>query len=151
MTEILNETIRLLPGQEKTNVIVPFALHKKYEALFLHCAYSPKTVADEALCQRLISRAITEQVPQKERAGLDWRYYLPLKNLVTPSLDYEESYIGCAHRQDDDMFLTVSANGSSPGFLAHPVGAGRWRVVLNLHAVMVPVTYRLTVTAKEAK
>ena len=94
-----------------------------------------------------IEAGIAKYVPENARAEYgNWKDYLPLVNFVTFSLDYEDEYIGCAHRHSPVMDHIISPDYSSAGFIRHKILPGVWNCVLNCHAVVDDVvTYSLKV------
>ena len=151
MELLLDQTLVLHPEDSKTNVDLPFFLSRPFAALFIRTSYEPKIVADESLSRKLIEAGIERYIPEnaRERWG-KWRDYMPVLNFITLSLDHEDEYIGCAHRQSPVQDHIISASYSSPGFLRHEIDPGEWNCVLNCHAVVDEnVTYRLRVYGAE--
>ena len=151
MKLLLDQTLILHPEDNKTNIDLPFSLTRSYSALFIHTAYEPKIIRDEAFSRQLIEAGIERYIPDnaKERWG-NWRDYLPVMNFITLSLDHEKEYIGCAHRHSPVQDHIISASYSSPGFLRYDVTPGRWNCVLNCHAIVDKnVTYTLQVYGAE--
>ncbi len=151
MKRILDQTLILKPENSKTNVPISFILDKDYSSLLFQCRYFPKKVEDLELAEREIIKGIEKYVPQEYRAAYTgWRDYAPLVNLVTLSLDYENEYLGCAHRHAPEQDHMISASHASPGFIPHKAAAGRWKAVLNVHAIISDrITYELKVTGFE--
>ncbi|MGJ4851665.1 hypothetical protein ACH6CV_15600 [Bacillota bacterium Meth-B3] len=147
---VLDQTLLFHLEDDKTNRGVEFFLPEDCRALRFECEYSPKFIEDTALSLRAVRASIGRYVP---------RYQLPqyaqnlkmgetLVNLLTFSLDHEGIYLGCAHRHAAHQVHTLSAAGSSPGFVRHGATAGHWRAVINVHSITSPeVAYRLIVSA----
>ena len=149
MDVIVDQEICFHPEDSKTNLKIPFTLNHDYQRLVIHCAYAPKNVEDMVLAESEVKKGIEKYIPKEYRAGYgDWKSYLPVLNFVTFSLDHEGEFLGCAHRHAPIQDHTISADSSTPGFLAHAVKAGQWIAVLNVHAVVSPsVKYHLQITA----
>lgn len=60
---------------------------------------------------------------------------MPLNNHLTLSLDYNDEYLGCAHRHPNKQKHIISPEFSSPGFLKHKIQMGSWKAVINLHHI----------------
>ena len=148
---LLDKTILLKPADSKTNLDFPMTISREYAALFIRTAYDPKIVADEELARQQIEAGAKRYIPEEALKNLgSWRNYLPVLNFVTLSLDYEDEYIGCAHRHSPVQDHIISQSYSSPGFYRHAVLPGVWRCVLNCHAVVDElVTYSLRVYGAE--
>lgn len=149
---VLDKTFFFHPEDDKTNYSIPFFLPEDHHALRFKCQYSPKSIDDRELALRAVRASIGRYVP---------RYQLPLYaekletgeklvNLLTLSLDYEGTYLGCAHRHAPHQVHTLSAAASSPGFVCHKAAAGHWRAVINIHSITSSeVGYHLVITALE--
>ena len=159
---ILDEIIRLHPMDSKSNVCIPFTLKKDYGSLEFICSYEPKNCNDRERAKRLILEGLDTYVPAGYRNperlprqyaapddGLSWETFLPsVVNLVTLSIDAPGLYLGCAHRHASEQRHKISADFSSPGFFRLSPGAGDWRAVINVHAVVTSeVRYHLQVIA----
>ncbi len=152
MDSILGKTLIFTPKNNKTNFSIPFTLEHSYDRLNISCRYSPKIVDDLELAKHEIEIGLQKYVPvdQLDSYG-NWEDYLPLLNFVTLSLDYEDQYLGCAHRHDPEQEHTISENIASPGFFKHKPVPGNWKAVLNIHAIVSPeVKYHLQITGVEA-
>ncbi|NLX83267.1 MAG: hypothetical protein GXZ04_05575 [Clostridiales bacterium] len=147
---LLDQTILFHPEDDKTNHVIPFTLSRDCVKLEFACSYTPKVIQDEALKRWAVLSNIGRYVP---------RYQLPLYqdmydqvedlvNLLTLSLDYEDQYLGCAHRHAPIQTHFLSAKQSSPGFLRHHPAAGDYRAVINIHSITSPeVAFHLVITA----
>lgn len=137
MKTVLETTLRVTPAQEKTNLVLPFALEKEARQLKIIYSYAPKHLDGEAAveaAERCLQRdagAYRAQYPAAE-------VFLPLKNLITLSLDDPNGYRGAAHRQADSQVHILTEATASPGFLTGKLPAGQWRLVLNVHALVTP-------------
>ena len=147
MQLLLDQTIKIVPADTKTNIDIPLKVSEPFHALFIRTAYEPKIVNDLEFARKEIEAGIAKYVPENARAEYgNWKDYLPLVNFVTFSLDYEDEYIGCAHRHSPVMDHIISPDYSSAGFIRHKVLPGVWNCVLNCHAVVDDVvTYSLKV------
>lgn len=149
MDIIHDEVIIFRRDQSKTNVTIEFKLKKDYDTLEIYCEYSPKKVDDMVFTKQALEDAAERFFPKNQRPeGLKWEDYAPLSNLLTFSLDYEDTYLGCAHRQAAVQKQVICEN-SSFGFENHKPLKGNYFAVINAHAVnSLVVTYHLKVIAK---
>lgn len=144
---ILTSNFTFTPKDMKTHVFIPFRIDQEYHALYVRCRYSPKTVEDMLLAERLAREAIRKYFSPSRQEDADWRSFLSIQNLITLSIDYEQEYAGCTHRHDAEQHHMISSNYASPGFDKRRVLPGQWQAVLSLHAVYVPVDYELVIEA----
>ena len=136
MKILLEKEIILTPENEKTNILLPFTVEDECDRLRITYSYSPKELGD---CER--ARKLTEENLERDTHGDRHLYpcykeFLPLKNLVTLSLDSPSRYIGAAHRQDSEQCHTISEDFSSVGFLKSRTEKGQWVLQLNVHALV---------------
>lgn len=150
MDVILDEIIHFTQNQSKTNVTINFKLEKDYNSLEIYCEYSPKKVEDMVFTKQVLEEAIERFIPENDRSkDLTWKKYAPISNLITLSLDYEDMYLGCAHRQDEVQKHVICKDDSSVSFENHEPVKGNYCAVINLHAVSSElVCYHLKIIAK---
>lgn len=150
MTVLLDASLRLDRAQEKTNIYLPFFLPCAAAALQISVSYTPKTAEDDAalaLAQACLQRDAGEFAEQYPPAAS----FLPLKNLITLSLDDPNGYRGAAHRQAPTQVFRFTPQESPNGFSAGEVPAGLWRLALHLHALVTPFCVcRVCVEMQEA-
>lgn len=77
----------------------------------------------------------------------------PFDNLLTLMLlDPSGAWRGERHCCSASQSVTLAADSATPGYLAGPIPAGRWRVSLGVHAVLStiesPLRYTLTIAAE---
>lgn len=138
---------RITPFNDKTNLIHRFDVPQGIKLLRIKYEYSPKILEDKEKAIGII-RSSFQKYDEKPDGSPD--EYLPVKNLVTLSVDGPDGYIGAAHRQADKQEHIISPDFSSCGFIKTPVEAGEWDIVLNVHSVSCDVDYCIKVEG-EAK
>ncbi len=137
---ILKETeICLRPDDERSNRYIPFSVPEGIKRLFITYSYSPKILEDKEKSYELICENILRDAPEDVNRYPDYEEFMPLKNLVTLSLDSPEEFRGAAHRHDETQFHEIGENFASPGFLKSKIIAGEWRLSLNIHAVVTDI------------
>ena len=152
MDILLDHTWIFTPEQARTNVIVPFTVPRAYDRLQFDFVYGPKAIHDPEIILQKMTECMEKYVPPEERPPVIrvGDYDAPV-NFVTLSVDCGDEYIGCAHRHPSKQTIVIGEKEASFGFFAHPITAGDWRVVLNIHAVVAgTVNYHLVITGKEA-
>lgn len=137
------------PEDDKTNIYFEFAVPQGIDKIIIDYSYSPKTVENRADAVKLISAGLEKYLGADNRENpLD---YLPVKNLITLSLDENGKYRGAAHRQDDVQHHEISADFASNGFFKGKIEEGVWRIVLNVHCCACKVSYNLKITGEAEK
>lgn len=122
----------------KSHIAYKFFLAQSRGRLGIDFAYSPKNLEDTGKAKTLIEQGLKLYVEDefRELAKSKWQSYLPLKNLITLSVDDPTGHRGAAHRPDPEQHLFISELESSPGLNRVDLQAGQWTVTLSLHAVV---------------
>lgn len=133
---LLSEEFQVTPENEKTNISFPFTVSEGTESLKITFSYDPKVLEDDDRAKMLIENNIKKDAGDYADEYTSWQEFLPLKNLITVSLDDTKGYRGCAHRQDKDQIHIIREDFASRGFHKGRPEAGQWKVVLNLHGIV---------------
>lgn len=134
------------PDDDKTNIFLEFSVPNGIKKLIIDYSYSPKTVENREEAIRLVSAGLEKYLGKDNCENpLD---YLPVKNLITLSLDGNGNYRGAAHRQADVQHHELSETYASNGFLKGKIESGVWRVALNVHCCACRVSYSIKVTGE---
>lgn len=141
--------IQLCPDDSKSNRYIPFTVPEGIKKLFITYSYSPKTLEDKEKSCDLIRENILRDAPEDIDRYTDYNEFMPLKNLVTVSLDSPTEFRGAAHRHDEHQYHEIGESFASPGFLKGKICAGQWRLSLNIHAVVTDIcTCRIKIEGK---
>lgn len=132
----------ITPADDKTNIRHVFTVPENIRALKIKYRYSPKTLEDREKAVNCVHACFRKY--GEEMAGVP-ADFLPIKNLITLSLDCGSEYIGAAHRQSNDQEHIISADFSSPGFIKCDIRPGEWDIVLNVHCVLCDVKYTIEI------
>lgn len=145
---------KVTPSDTRSHHRYNFKLDRPCAGLWIKFEYAPKNLEDRELATALIKRSIERYVePERQKLALERaEQYLPLRNLITVSIDDSRGHRGACHRQDPVQKLYLSARKSSPGLTTGIIPAGTCTVTLSLHAIVTEhCTYRLKVWAAEAE
>ncbi|MGN0522474.1 MAG: hypothetical protein ACI4IQ_07540 [Eubacterium sp.] len=132
---------KITPLESKTNIKLDFDVPENIRELKISYSYSPKELENtqEAINE---ARACLEKYGECAECAQE---NLPIKNLVTVSLDSPSGYRGAAHRQDSSQTHIINADSASCGFLKGAVEAGQWDIMLNVHSVSCTVDYKIKI------
>ncbi|MCH5321645.1 MAG: hypothetical protein J1E36_07755 [Eubacterium sp.] len=140
--QIFSTRGRITTDNNKTNLIHKFDVPKGLTALRIKYSYSPKILQDRERAVSIIKECFDKYGEELIGRPAD---YLPVKNLITLSVDGCGVYRGAAHRQDDIQEHIISAGFTSPGFIKGTIDEGEWDIVLNVHSVSCDVEYTIEV------
>lgn len=132
------------PQQDKTNIFFDFNVPDNIEKLIIDYSYSPKTVEDKQTAINLVKEKMKQY-----NAGGTAEDYLPVKNLITLSLNDEKGYRGAAHRQADIQHHEISEKRADAGFIKGRINSGKWQIALNVHCCACKVDYNIKITGEE--
>lgn len=133
---------RITTANDKTNLIHRFDVPEHISTLKIKYHYSPKTLENREKAVKIIHSCFDKYDEKIIGRPAD---YLPVKNLVTLSLDGCGIYRGAAHRQDDTQEHIICADFASPGFMKGKIDAGEWDIMLNVHSVSCDVDYEIEI------
>ncbi len=133
---LLEKEFTVYPKNEKTNMSFPFSVGEGVKSLKFTFSYSPKVLTDNERAKILIENNIKKDAGEYTGEYPSWEEFLPLKNLITLSVDDPFTYRGCAHRQAEYMEHIIRESFASPGFNKGKIQKGQWKAVLNLHGVV---------------
>lgn len=127
---------------DKTNLIHRFDVPSGVKIMTVKYNYSPKTLENR---EKAVS--IVKDCFEKYDETLIGKpaEYLPVKNLVTISIDENGNYRGAAHRQANEQTHILSEEKASLGFIKGKINEGEWDIVLNVHSVSCDVDYDISV------
>lgn len=152
MMTVTESNIRIFVEQKKTNIRVPFLLKSGGKSLKISFSYSPKILNDNQKAVLLIEDCLNRDAGEFANEYSDYSEFLPLKNLITISLDSPNGYVGAAHRHSPSQTVLISETESSNGFIPCKIAAGKWSVVINVHAIVTDYCdFNLKVEVEEAE
>ncbi len=143
---LLDAKGKITVDNNKTNLIHRFDVPSGLKALEIIYEYSPKTLENREKAIEEVKACLEKYDEVCEGRPAD---YLPIKNLVTLSLDANGRYIGAAHRQSNKQEHIISADSSSVGFVKTEIEQGEWDIMLNVHSVSCDVDYKIIVEGEE--
>jgi hypothetical protein len=135
---ILDVKGQVTPLNSKAHISYKFHLGQRGGKLWISFAYEPKNLEDREQAKTMIFDSIDKysEPDQRERLQAKWESFLPLKNLVTVSVDDPERHRGAGHRHDPEQLLFLSEEEASPGLVSGKILTGMWEVTLSLHAIV---------------
>lgn len=143
---VFEKSGEITPNDDKTNIIISFDVPENIEKMSIDYAYSPKIAENTEKAIDIINDAL-----EKYSASGDPQEYLPVKNLITLSLDDSLGYRGAAHRQAECQHHEISNDFASPGFVKGEICTGKWQIMLNVHCCVCNVSYDIKISGEEKK
>lgn len=123
----------LKPSSSKTHITYTFQIEKEMDQLEILFTYSPKIMSDDIYAKEIIQKAYNDY---GYKAPEDLSHTLPLKNLITLSLDGPNRFMGAGHRHSNHQRINIGATNSTPGFETGKITQGMWSITISIHAVV---------------
>lgn len=129
------------PADSRHDVPFLFICPPEADAIRITFSFSPGMESSEALCIPQIEAAMTRYYDQYPRAlqKMKAENFLPVKNLITISLDHAGEYIGNAHRWAPEQQHMITTEQASLGFVPPEKLEGEWSGMLHLHEIISPI------------
>lgn len=130
---VMEVTQTLTPLNQSQHLPFTFTIDRRFEALACEFSYSPKEVA---LAEgRPFIEAALPQFFLPEQPLPNSEEFEPLQNLLTVSVTYENTYVGCRHYQNPQQAWEISGSASSKGYRKQRILPGTWVFKVNVHCI----------------
>lgn len=141
-------SIVLGKNHRKTNRIFTFISNRNYKKINIYFSFSPGVLEniDESKKEILKTLKFYCDNTKENIHKYDVSSYIPIKNLITISVDHEGNYLGNAHRWDTNQKHIISCEKSSLGFEKCNHTKGLWKINMHIHEIvseMVSVSLRV--------
>lgn len=129
---------RIYKERNKSHMTLPIRIGKGSK-LQLTLYYEPKVVIDDEDIRLALKDGIGGVTDDPKLAYDEVkRLNYPINNLVTISLFKDGNFIGCKHRHDNPMEITIERNNCTPGFIYPQSFTGNYEIVLSFHGIFSP-------------
>lgn len=137
---LLQHTQILTPSDTATDIPFVFTVPDQARVVMIRLTFDPPHESRHTVCHLPVMQAINEYYVGDRSAFSEdeWVNYLPIKNLITLSLDHGARYLGNAHRWDSDQAHIFTETQTPRGFLKPELLQGRWSGMLHIHEVISP-------------
>lgn len=137
MRELLTVAVTLTPTSDRTTLEYFFDVPPGAAEVSIFMGYAPDAHPSREAALEIIRE--TRRKYGYPDALQDAQGDLPLKNLITLSVDDPAGYLGNAHRKQSPQWLRFDGHSAPPGFAVRAVMPGRWRLCAHIHALVSPV------------
>lgn len=119
-------------ADESKHFYFQFFIKEKSEKIIITFSYKPIHYSgDDCLDNIVFAYQKVDVNMTKENA----RGFLPVKNLITLSLDGPSGMIGNAHRHNPNSIYEISAKSADFGFKATDIVPGIYRLCISTHCI----------------
>lgn len=136
--KLLEEEYQWTPYDSQTEESFCFFVSEHVEQIRIRFEFSPGKEEDPSLCLPPIEQALNRYYDSypRELQPMNEEEFVPIKNLITLSLDKEGVYLGNAHRWAPQQEHLISVHKASLGFVPPEKMAGKWHGMLHLHEIL---------------
>src|ERR1700730_10375170 len=101
----------LAPTHSKQHRIYPLQIESHLDRLLVDFTYTPKNLDDEIAARNLLQDYLPFYYDQDVHKLIEnYNQFLPLKNLLTISIDDTVGFRGAAHRHPNEQHIELSEN-----------------------------------------
>jgi hypothetical protein len=129
---------RRLTAESCKHLYFSFDLPHDGKELCVRFGFSPSKLEDNNRAIELIRQGMAVYQPGTKYEDSQLEEYLPLKNMLTLSIDSPQGFVGTAHRFCAKQIHKITAQKSSRGFLPQPIEKGRWSVTVSAFHFVTP-------------
>ncbi|MDO5132586.1 MAG: hypothetical protein Q4D81_06355 [Eubacteriales bacterium] len=135
---LLEEVYQWRTHDSQTDVPFSFQVPEGMEQIRIRFGFFPGKETDPLICLPPIEQSMNRYYGYYPRAlqPMEKEHFIPIKNLITISLDKDGVYLGNAHRWATSQEHVLSAGHASLGFVPPEKMAGKWRGTLHLHEIL---------------
>jgi len=112
---LIDTKARLNKDVAGSHIRFPFYLDKPAKELRLEFSFTPDIMEDKEAARTIIRGAFLKYTGEVEEHKVD--NYLPLKNLLTLSVDSPRGFLGTAHRHMPKQTIFINKGKASRGFI----------------------------------
>jgi len=135
---VLEEKRRLSKEDQYKHLEYAFNLDKPAKELVVNFKFSPAYLSDREQSAEIVKEGFVKYVGEVIEDKV--KNYIPLKNLLTLSIDSPSGNIGTAHRHQDEQKHFINRIRASRGFHPAEIAAGRWKVIISTHSIITDYT-----------
>lgn len=135
---ILNISNRLYPSDNNKHIRYPFLIETEAQQLIIKFMYSPATLDDRDKAVEMIMEASSRHADILDEKIEN---HLPLRNLITLSLDSPKGWVGTAHRHMlRPQEHIIAKDKASRGFFSQDIVKGEWFITLSVNTILTDFT-----------
>lgn len=137
---LFEQSYQWIPEDTGRDVLFSFTCPSDVQSIFIQFSFSPGSECTEAICRQQIEDALTRYYDRYPREIQPMRaeQFMPIKNLITISLEWEGIYLGNAHRWAPEQEHLLTVEQASLGFVPPEAIEGCWTGRLHLHEIISP-------------
>ena len=131
---LLDITKRLTRDEEGRHFNFPFEVQMPAKELIVKMSFTPDIYEDREKSVEIIREGLLKYTGIFDEEKIN--NYLPLKNLLTVSVDSPHKCLGTAHRHQKEQQHYINKRKASRGFVPSEIMAGSWNITLSAHAII---------------
>ncbi|SEN84208.1 PHP domain-containing protein [Amphibacillus marinus] len=148
MQTIFETTTTLEQSSTQSHSSFTFFVPMESNQVMISFAFSPAFLDDNNQAKQIISQALDHYQGwvEAETEANQINKHLPIKNLLTLSVDDPNGFRGARHCHKATQLVTLSEQSASPGMLKGSLPEGLWAITISAHALVTETcTFKLKV------
>lgn len=130
----------LKPSDTASDIPFTFQTPQGTCSIEINLHFEPPSEWNHTICRQPVMQALNTYYVGNQTAFSEdqWMEYLPIKNMITVSLDHGNKYLGNAHRWDSNQTHLFTPTYVAQGFLKPESLCGCWSGMLHIHEIISP-------------
>lgn len=130
---VLDINRRLNPENRESHLNFPFSVDKIAKALIINFSFYPDLMEDQEKAVQMVKDGFMKYYGEVDEDKIN--NYLPIKNLLTLSIDSPKKSLGTAHRHLKIQQHKITSEKASRGFIPSEIMAGQWNITISVHSI----------------
>lgn len=150
-TTLFNTSMKLDRSADQSHLQFRMFVPHGMEKIEVDFSYNPTKENDFENVRDIIQYHVNHYDPHLWNNQKAVEKMLPLKNLLTISIDDPNGFRGSCHRWEPETKIMIQKEHSTPGMLNREIVSGMWNIVVNCHAIITEECHlQLSVTGFHA-
>ncbi|QDP41761.1 CehA/McbA family metallohydrolase [Radiobacillus deserti] len=149
MRTLLETRAELTKASMQSHTTYMFYVPEDVEHIMIDFSFDPPHLQDESKALEIVRETLRYyELEDETRIDEQALNYLPVKNLLTISIDDPDGFRGARHAHLPKQNVRIGETESSPGMLNRRNPSGLWSITISAHAIVSDIcTYTLIVRA----
>lgn len=131
---VLSVDRRLQIEDKESHINFPFHIPRTGRELRVNMSFHPARLEDKNEAKAVIREGFIKYLGEVNEDKIE--NYLPLRNLMTISIDSPIKSLGTAHRHLKDIGHFINKDKASRGFYTSEIMDGLWNITLSVFAIV---------------
>ncbi|UFT99043.1 CehA/McbA family metallohydrolase [Radiobacillus kanasensis] len=137
MKTLLETRVEVTQESMQSHISYKFYVPENVEDIVIDFSFHPSHLQDAELAAQIAEQSLRYYgLEDEDRIEEQVNEYLPIKNLLTLSIDDPDGFRGARHSHLSTQKMTIGEKNSSPGVLNKMNQSGLWIFTISVHAIV---------------